>query len=66
MECKIKVKDVKEYINNERTMYAQGAGKSLYITLRAGPNVKRYIVVIGDESNGFTKLGDAVRLFNDA
>ena len=65
-EFKIKVKDVKEYVNNERTMYAQGSGKSLFITLRAGPNVQRYIVVVGDESHGFIKLGDAVRLFHDS
>jgi len=62
---KIKVKDVKAFIDEERVLYASGEGCKLYITLKAGPSVERYIVLAGDESHGFTKLGDAVRLFND-
>lgn len=62
---KIKVKDVKEFIDEERVLYASGESCKLYITLKSGPNVERYIVLASDESHGFTKLDDAVRLFND-
>ena len=60
----IKVKDVKEFVNKERVMYACGDGKNFYATLRAGPNVERYVVEVGEESKSFTKLGEAVRYFN--
>jgi len=63
---KIKVKDVKEFVMKERATYASGNGKRFSVALHAGPNVERYVVEIGGESKGFTKLGDAVRYFNDA
>jgi hypothetical protein len=62
---KIKVKDVKEFVRNEQITYARGHGKTLSVRLRAGPNVERYVVTVGDEAEGFTVLGDAVRWFND-
>ena len=65
-EFKLKVKDAKEFIDRERMMYAHGAGKGLYVRLKAGPNVERYIVKVGDKETGFTKLSDAVRLFNNS
>jgi len=61
---KVKIKDVKEFVRVERKLYASGDGKKLYIALRAGPNVERYIVETKSENTGFTKLGDAVRRFN--
>ncbi len=64
-DFKIKVKDVKEFVMKERVTYARGNGKRLSIALRSGPNVERYVVEVGGESKGFTKLGDAVRHFND-
>ena len=62
---KIKVKDVKEFVKKESVIYANGNGKRFSVALRAGPNVERYVVEVGDDSKGFTKLGDAVRYFND-
>ena len=63
-DFKIKVKDVKEFIGKETVLYASGDGKQFHITLHAGPNMERYIVKNKGVSVGFTKLGDAVRLFN--
>lgn len=64
-KVKIKVKDVKEYMKSFRHMYASENGrKRFHILLHAAPNVERYIVEVGGTEQGFTKLGDAVRLFN--
>ena len=63
---KILVKDLKHFVKTERTMFASGAGKKLYVSLHAGPNVRRYSV---EHQNGevefFNKAGDAVRRFNE-
>jgi len=64
-DFKIKVKDVKAFVIDKRYQYASGKGKKFYIALRAGPNVERYIVEAEGKTGGFTKLGDAVRFFND-
>ena len=61
---KILVKDVKQFILRHKVQYALSDNKKLYITLRCGPNVARYIVEDGGKRYSFTKLGDAVRFFN--
>ncbi len=67
-EFKIKVKDAKNFVKTERVLAASDSEKEFYIALRAGPNVKRYIVInrAGPEvtENGFTKIGEAVKYFN--
>ena len=62
---KIKVKDVKEFVNSETVVYAAGEGKKFLVTVHAGPNAERYIVQHGMMKKGFIKLGEAVRFFND-
>lgn len=64
-DIKIKVKDVKEFVKTQTSLYASGNGRRFYISLHAGPNVERYIVEINGERKGFTNVGDAVRFFNE-
>lgn len=63
----IKVKDVKEFVKSEFSLFASGEGKRFYIALHSGPNVNRYIVESKERGikKGFTNLGEAVRCFND-
>lgn len=65
-QFKIKIKDVRAFMKKELHLYASGQGKQFFIVLHAGPNVERYIVKVGEELKGFTKLGEAVRYFNEA
>ena len=68
MTDKIRVKDVRQFVRKEYHLYESGGEpyKEFQIALRAGPNVERYLVKVdGCEPKGFTKLGDAVRYFND-
>ena len=62
---KILVKDLTEFIKKERVVYASGRGKRLLVALRAGPNVKRYVVEKGGEIRSFSNKGNAVRYFNN-
>jgi hypothetical protein len=64
---KIWVKDVEQFINEERLLFASGEDKRFFITLKAGPNVNRYVVhnMKTKEEVGFTNKGKAVKYFND-
>lgn len=62
---KIKVKDVKEFVKNNKYVYASGAGKTFSVALHAGPNVERYVVENSEGAKSFTNVGDAVRYFNE-
>ena len=61
----LKVKNLIRFMDEHKVLYASMGDKRFFVTLHAGPNVLRYIVVIGDKEKGFTKKGDAIRCFND-
>ena len=61
----LKVKNLTSFMDEHKVLYASMGDKRLFVTLRSGPNVLRYIVVIGEKEKGFTKKGDAVRCFNE-
>jgi hypothetical protein len=63
---KILVKDVESWMQSERALFAGGEGKRFYVTVHAGPGVKRYIVqnMRTGKEDGFTNRGEAVRFFN--
>ena len=61
----LKVKDIKEFMKHEFHLYASHGNLRFLIALQAGPSVERYIVTDGSKRIGFTKLQDAVKLYND-
>jgi hypothetical protein len=65
-QINLKVKEVEEFVKSHVVLYATNCGKKFFILLHAGPNVERYVVV--DEEgrrDGFKRVGDAVRRFNE-
>jgi hypothetical protein len=64
---KLLVREIEAWMKSERVMYASGEGKRLFVTVHAGPGVKRYIVhnMRTGEDTGFTNRGQAVRFFNN-
>lgn len=58
------MKDLKQFVRNEKHLFASGCGKRLFVRLQAGPNVERYVVTHDGKTAGFAKAGDAVRYFN--
>ena len=63
-QFKILVKSLDKFIKTERVLFAASRGQKLYVTLHAGPNVKRYIVTGYEIHKEFSAKGDAVRFFN--
>lgn len=50
-----------------RILYASSGNKRLMISLRAGPNIERYIVKKEEEEEeiGFADISEAVRYYNN-
>jgi len=54
-------------VKYSRILYASSGNKRLMISLRAGPNIERYIVKKEEEEEeiGFADISEAVRYYNN-